>query len=259
VKLHILNLCSRSHRLFVIACLFFLASCSSTTGGEAGDPRDPIEPINRVFWTFTWDYADKYIAKPAAMAYTTYTPSLLRSGLHNMALNLNEPSSIINNILQAKISHAVTSSKRFLLNSSVGLFGFFDPATDFGWTGDQEEFGEVLGLYGVGNGPYFIFPGLGPKSVREELGDYVDEYYWPLAVINFWPNVARKVIVGLEKRAQLADQESLIRESFDHYEFVKNAYFQNMNYKVYDGNPPVEVDETEEARLDAFMDEFDRE
>jgi phospholipid-binding lipoprotein MlaA len=254
VKLHILNLFSRLCRLFVIACIFVLCGCSST---PEEDPRDPIEPINRAFWTFTWDYTDKYITKPASIAYTTYTPLLLRSGLYNMALNLNEPSSIINNILQAKISNAVTSTKRFLLNSTIGLFGFFDPASDFGWTGEQEEFGEVLGLYGLENGPYFIVPGLGPTSVREEFGDYVDKYYWPLAVINFWPNVARSAILGLEQRAALADQETLIRESFDNYEFVKNAYFQNMNYKIYDGNPPVEVDETEEARLDAFMDEFD--
>ena len=97
---------------------------------------------------------------------------------------------------------------------------------------------------------------MGPTSVREEVGDYVDRYYWPLAIIDFWPNVFRAGVLALEQRAVLADQEQLINDSVDSYEFVKNAYFQNMKYKVYDGNPPIEIDESEEE-LEAFMDEFD--
>ena len=259
VKLPFFHFSSRLYRFFLIVCFLAISGCSSTPVAKGGDPRDPIEPINRVFWNFTWDYTDKYISKPAAIAYTTHTPVLLRSGLYNMANNLNEPSSIINNLFQAKFSNAAKSTGRFLLNSTIGLFGFFDPASDFGWVGEQEEFGEVLGTYGVGDGYYFVVPGIGPTSVREEVGDYVDKYYWPLAVIDLWPNLARWAILGLEKRAAVVDQDPLIQESFDSYEFVKNAYFQNMNYKLYDGNPPVEVNKAEEAAIDAFMDEFDNE
>ena len=259
VKFSVPSLLSRYNPILIIIATLILSGCSSTPNSDGGDKRDPIEPINRAFWTFTWDYTDKYISKPASIAYTTYTPVFLRSGLYNMALNLNEPSSIINNLLQAKFENAAKSTGRFVLNSTIGLFGFFDPASDFGWTGDQEEFGEVLGTYGVGDGPYIVVPGIGPSSVREEVGDYVDKYYWPLAVIDFWPNLARWAIIGLEQRAALADQEPLIRESLDDYEFVKNAYFQNMNYRLYDGHPPVVIDEEEEVELDAFMDEFDDE
>ena len=226
---------------------------------EGNDPRDPIEPINRAFWSFTWDYADKYVARPASVAYTEYTPTFIRTGLYNMALNLNEPSSTINNLLQAKFGAAAQSTGRFLLNSTIGLLGFYDPARDFGWTGDQEEFGEVLGAYGISDGPYFVIPGIGPTSVREEVGDYIDKLYWPLLVLDFWPNLARWSILGLEQRAALTDQEALIRDSVDQYEFVKNAYFQNMNYRLYDGNPPIFINEDEEAELDAFMDEIDDE
>ena len=246
----------------LVLLVVLVSGCSSSPQSEnhgSGDSRDPIEPINRAFWTITWDYTDKYISKPASMAYTKYTPVFLRSGLYNMALNLNEPSSIINNLLQAKFTNAAKSTGRFLLNSTIGLLGFYDPASDFGWTGDQEEFGEVLGTYGVGDGPFLVIPGIGPSSVREEVGDYVDKYYWPLAVIDFWPNLARWTILGLEQRAALADQEPLINDALDDYEFVKNAYFQNMNYRLYDGHPPVVIDEDEEAELDAFMDEFDDE
>ncbi len=245
--------------VFILCFSLFISACSSTgqTEHKESDPKDPLEFINRPFWTFTWDYADKYVLKPTSQAYVNNVPSELREGLYNMALNLNEPSSAINNVLQGKFSDAGRSAGRFVLNSTIGLFGFFDPASDFEWSGTQEEFGEVLGSYGVPDGPYLVVPVLGPSSVREEVGDYVDKYYWPLAVIDFWPNVARNLVIGLEKRAQLADQEKLIEESVDPYIFVKNAYFQNMRYKVYDGNPPIVIDEEAEAEIDAYLDELD--
>jgi len=246
-------------RVVFIFSFFILSGCSSTQAIDESlsDPRDPIEVINSPFWTFTWDYADKYVAKPASELYTTYTPPFLRTGLYNMALNLNEPSSIINSLLQLKLTDAAKSTGRFVLNSTIGLLGFYDPARDFGWSGEQEEFGEVLGTYGVGDGPYIVIPGLGPSSVREEVGDYVDGLYWPLVVIDFWPNLVRLGILGLEKRASIRDQEQLLLESTDPYEFIKNAYFQNMNYRLYDGNPPVVIDEDEEAEIDALLEEFD--
>lgn len=240
--------------------LVAITACSSTKAVDqqsANTHHDPLESINRPFWTFTWDYADKYAFKPAAQGYVKYVPSEIRTGLHNMALNLNEPSAIINNLLQGKFTSAAKSTGRFVLNSTIGLLGIFDPASDFGWAREQEEFGEVLGKYGVGDGPYLVVPALGPSSVREEVGDYVDRYYWPLAIIDFWPNIVRSAIIGLEARAALVDQEQLIRESIDSYEFVKNAYFQNMRYKVYDGNPPIVINAEDEADLEAFLDEFD--
>jgi len=254
-------------RLILFVSILCISGCSTTPEQQnqaeitdsdyVSDPRDPLESINRPFWTFTWDYVDKYIAKPASDVYTTYTPPFLRTGLYNMALNLNEPASIINNVLQLKFSDAAKNTGRFVLNSTIGLFGFYDPASDFNWSGEQEEFGEVLGSYGIGDGPYIVIPGLGPSSVREEVGDYVDGLYWPMVVIDFWPNMARLGILALEKRAAVRDQEQLIVESEDAYEFIKNAYFQNMNYRLYDGNPPIIIDEAEEAEIDALLDDFD--
>lgn len=245
-------------RTLSIVAIITLSGCSSIPS-EDKDPKDPLEPINRASWTFTWDYADKYVLKPVTSSYVEYTPTFLRTGLHNMALNLNEPSSFINNLLQGKFTDAGRSAGRFVLNSTIGLFGFFDPASDFEWSGTQEEFGEVLGVYGVPDGPYLVVPGLGPSSVREEVGDFVDRYYWPLAVIDFWPNLVRSAVLGIEARAALTEQEQLIYEAVDPYEFVKNVYFQNMTYKVYDGNPPIVIDEDEEDELDAYLDELDGE
>ena len=235
-----------------------LVGCSSLPSNESDttSSNDPLESINRPFWTFTWEYADKHVFKPASQAYTENVNEDVRLGLFNMAMNLNEPSSVINHLLQGKFSDAAKTAGRFLLNSTIGLFGIFDPASDFGWARSQEEFGEVLGTYGVSDGPYLVVPALGPSSVREEVGDYVDKLYWPLAIIDFWPNLLRVGVIGLEQRAALADQEQLINDSLDSYEFVKNAYFQNMKFKVYDGNPPIELDDSEED-LEAFMDEFE--
>jgi len=239
----------------IFASLFlflFLTGCASTASNEHSDP---LEAINRPIWTFNWDYLDKYVAKPASKAYVKYTPTMLRSGLYNIAKNLEEPSTVINDLLQLKFTDAAQSTGRFVLNSTVGLLGFFDPASDFGWLRKNEEFGEVLGVYGVSDGAYIMLPALGPSSVRDLTGVYVDQLYWPMAIIDFWPNVLRLTIKGLEKRAQLGDQESLIDESLDSYTFVKNAYFQNMRYKVYDGNPPVEENTQEDDDLESFMDE----
>jgi len=244
--------------LFILVLVILVSGCSSTSAiNDDSDPKDPLESINRPLWTFTWDYADKYVAKPASTAYVEYVPTDLRSGVYNMAMNLNEPSAIINNLLQAKFTDAAKSAGRFLLNSTIGLLGYFDPASDFGWSRKQEEFGEVLGVYGVGDGPFLMVPGLGPSSVREEVGDYVDKFYWPLAAIDFWPNIARVAVLGLEQRAALSQQEKLIEDSIDSYQFIKTAYFQNLRFKVYDGNPPIEIDESDEEDLEAYLDEID--
>jgi phospholipid-binding lipoprotein MlaA len=243
-----------------MACLasaLLLSGCSSTNNAQHSDNQDPLESINRPMWTFTWDYADKYVLKPASSAYVEYMDPNVRAGIYNVALNLNEPSAIINNLLQGKFNDAAKSTGRFVLNSTIGVLGIFDVASDFGWLRKQDEFGEVLGYYGVGDGPYLVIPGMGPTSVRAEVGDYIDHYYWPLGIIDFWPNVLRMGIVALEKRAELVDQEQLIADSFDSYEFVKNAYFQNMRYKVYDGNPPLEEVEEFDEDLEEYMDEFD--
>jgi phospholipid-binding lipoprotein MlaA len=248
----------QSKKVITILLVLFITACSSTPSTDddsTSDSNDPLESINRPLWTFTWDYADKYVLKPASETYVEYMPTEVRTGLYNVALNLNEPSTIINNLLQGKFSEAGKSTGRFLLNSTIGLFGFFDPASDFNWMRNQEEFGEVLGTYGVGDGPYLMV--LGPSSVREEVGDYVDSYYWPLAIIDFWPNLFRQTVLGLEVRAALSEQEQLINDSIDPYEFVKNAYFQNMEYKVYDGNPPIVIDNEDEDEIDSFLDELD--
>ena len=109
--------------ILTLTLSLFLTACSTTPSSEqtVSDPKDPLEAINRPFWTFTWDYADKYVFRPASQGYVEYMPTDLRTGVLNMALNLNEPSTIINHLLQAKFTDAVKSTGRFVLNSTVAF------------------------------------------------------------------------------------------------------------------------------------------
>ena len=119
---------NKAKKVIVIVMVSLISACSSTPSADesTSDSKDPLESINRPFWTFTWDYADKYVLKPTSQAYVEYMPTGIRTGLHNAALNLNEPSAVINSLLQGKFSEAGKSTGRFLLNSTIGLFGFFD-------------------------------------------------------------------------------------------------------------------------------------
>lgn len=242
--------------LLSLFTITLLSACTTIPENTEPDERDPFESVNRTMWTFNWEYADKYVLKPVSEAYVEYVPTPLRSGVYNAALNLNEPFTVVNNLLQLKFVDAAKSSGRFVLNSTVGLLGWFDVARHAGLEREEEEFGEVLGNYGVGDGPFLMLPVLGPTSARDEVGDFVDKYYWPLAIIDFWPNVARSLVIGLETRGSLSEQESLLESSEDPYEFVKNAYFQNIEYRVYDGNPPIIINEDEEDELDDLLEEF---
>ena len=245
---------------FVLAFSILSVGCSSTPEQQeapAAEINDPLESINRPLWVFTWEYADKYVTRPVTNAYVAIMPMFMREGLLNMAENLNEPSSMINNLLQGKFKAAGNDAGRFIINSTVGLLGFYDPASDFELEQSQEEFGEVLATYGVGDGAYLMIPVLGPSSVREEVGDFIDNSYFPIGDLAFWPGIFRRAIIGLEARADFGEREQIIDNSVDSYQFVKTSYYQNMLFRVYDGNPPVFVDEDEEAELDDYLESLD--
>ena len=254
-------LLKRSYTLFFVALISLTSvGCSSVPDKTAQPPAeisDPLESINRPLWVFTWEYADKYVTRPVTDAYVAIMPMFLREGLLNMAENLNEPSSMINNLLQGKFKNAGSDAGRFVLNSTIGLLGFDDPASDFELEQNQEEFGEVLGTYGVSDGPYLMIPVLGPSSVREEVGDFIDHSYFPIDALAFWPGIFRRAIIGLETRADFGEREQIIDNSVDSYQFVKTSYYQNMLYRVYDGNPPVVVNDEEEEELDDYLDMLD--
>jgi len=247
--------------LFLV--LLTLGGCASShktdeQAQEYNDPKDPFESVNRTFWDFNYDILDNYVLRPVTVVYVDYTPQFARTGLYNMALNLEEPSNSVNNLLQGKLDGMLISVGRFLLNSTVGLLGTIDVASELGLVRKEEEFGETLGKWGVGTGPYLMLPALGPNDIRSGVGDIVDTSYSPLDALNFYFAAFRTGIKVLESRAAVMSQEQQLEQSVDPYSFVKNAYFQNLEFKVKDGK--VEQTQEEEALdddIDAYLNDLE--
>lgn len=216
------------------------------------DNVDPFEPINRVVWDFNYEILDRFLVRPVTVAYVTVTPQFVRSGLLNAAENLSEPASAVNNLLQGKAVESLTSVGRFLVNSTVGIVGVFDVATKMGLENKEEDFGEVLGVWGVGTGPYLMLPALGPSDFRSLTGRVVDNVYWPTTVINDPYVIAANVVKIVEVRASLLAQEETLNRSLDRYLFVRDAYFQRLAFKVSDGNGNVQSEEELEEENDDF-------
>ena len=244
--------------LVLLAVLLTLIGCASQQTvteppPQYTDPKDPLESLNRTMWDFNYAILDKYILRPTTVAYADYMPQIARTGLLNMAENLEEPSNSLNNLLQWKLDGTFISLGRFLLNSSVGLLGLIDVADEIGLDPEEEGFGEVLGKWGLNTGPYLMVPALGPSDVRSSVGDFVDTSYLPIDGLNFYLGFLRVGIKALEGRASVIQQEQQLNDSFDPYALVKSAYFQNLEFKVKDGK--VEKSE-EEASLEDDMDAF---
>jgi phospholipid-binding lipoprotein MlaA len=217
------------------------------------DPKDPLESFNRIMWDFNYEVLDEYVLRPTTVVYVNYMPQIARTGLLNMAENLEEPSNSLNNLLQWKLDGTFISLGRFLLNSSVGLLGIIDVASEVGLEPKEEEFGEVLGKWGLNTGPYLMIPARGPSDVRSSIGDMVDTSYSPLDGLNFYFKFLRVGIKALENRASVIQQEQQLNSSSDPYAFVKSAYFQNLEFKVKDG---VVEKSKEEAALEDDIEAF---
>ena len=208
---------------------------AQNTEANISDPRDPFESVNREIWDFNWDIVDAYFIRPVTVGYTTVTPQFARTGLLNAANNLEEPANFINNMLQGDFDEGMDSLARFLINSTVGLLGTIDVAGKIGVERQRENFGEVLAVWGVETGPFLMLPGLGPSDPRSFTGQVADGYYYPMTVLSAPFSIASFAVSLLEGRAALMDQEQQLEQSFDQYSFVKNAYFQNLKFRVTDG------------------------
>ncbi len=220
------------------------------------DPRDPLERINRPLWDFNYDVLDKYLLRPATVGYMTVVPKPARKGLVNVVENLGEPASFLNGLLQGKPGQAAVSAGRFLVNSTVGVFGLFDVATQIGLAEADEDFNQTLAVWGVGDGAFLMVPARGPTTVRGTAGGIVDGLYFPLGLLNTPLTLTRLAIDALDSREQLMGLEQMLADSLDPYAFVKESYFQRQEFKIYDGNPPKPEEEELDDDLLDFLDEF---
>jgi phospholipid-binding lipoprotein MlaA len=229
------------------------AGCATTSG----DPRDPIEPVNRAVFQFN-DTVDRAVFKPVAQGYRAALPSPVRTGVTNFFSNLRDPWNAINQILQGKVEEGATDFMRFVTNTSFGLLGIFDVASEGGMPKHDEDFGQTLGVWGLDTGAYLVLPILGPSSVRDGTGRAVDSFgYLPWQGPDMLDSTHevrwRNGLTGLDfvqTRAGLLDASNVLEEAaLDRYAFVRNAYFQRRRSQVHDGNPPpVRFDDDEETR-----------
>ncbi|MCF4175625.1 MlaA family lipoprotein [Vibrio sp. McD22-P3] len=216
---------------------------------------DPFESFNRAMWAVNYDYLDPYFVRPVSLAYVNYTPDPVRLGVRNFLANLDEPFSAVNNAVMGNGGKALDHFNRFWINSTLGLLGFIDIASAAGIEKrDKKEFGDAIGHYGVGTGPYFMIPGYGPITLREGA-DVVDGLYPPISFLNFWASFGKWALEGMEKRALVVPQEATLEQSPDPYSLTRDIYIQRQNYKaeVVDD----EVDAEEEAYIDDYLEDFE--
>lgn len=246
----------RRSRAVMLALTVLSAALGGCSTAPANDPRDPFESVNRSMWDVNTKL-DKYVLKPTAEVYRDYVPTPVRRSAFSFVSNLDEPVSTVNNGLQGKLKKAGVSFARFLVNSTVGVFGLFDVATEIGLVTDKEDMNQTLGVAGVENGPYLMLPGRGPMTVRDVGGTVADGMVYPATIMSFPQSLLKFGIAALETRIQLFDQDALLDSSLDPYSLVKDAYFQRSEYKVNDGKVTITPEQTEEdENIDAFLEEI---
>jgi phospholipid-binding lipoprotein MlaA len=170
--------------LLTVALLSVLTAGCSTSDPEALAQNDPYEPTNRVVFKVN-KAIDNAVAKPVAKFYNHAVPVPVRDSIHNVLTNLDKPVVFGNDILQGEGTRAGETLERFALNSTLGVAGLFDVATAFGVPDHSEDFGQTLGVWGAGEGPYLVIPFMGPDPPRDLAGDVADIFMDPLTYIKF--------------------------------------------------------------------------
>ena len=218
--------------------MLLLAGCATTNGGG-----DPLEPFNRAMHTFN-DNVDKVAIKPLAQGYQAVMPPPIDRGVTNFFSNLNDVVVAVNDLLQLKFKYAVTDLGRILINSTIGVLGIFDVATKLDLAKNNEDFGQTMGAWGAGQGPYIVLPILGPSTLRDTVGLIPDIFLDPVRQVSgAAPRNSLVALRAVDKRADLLQSSRLVeRAALDPYEFVRDAYLQRRRYLIHDGNPPMDMD-----------------
>ena len=220
----------------IIITAVALTGCASN---RANNPADPLEPINRGIYKFN-DTVDKAVIKPVARGYKAAIPSVGRIMVSNFFSNLDDIDVTANDLLQFKLVQGFSDGTRFVVNSTLGVFGLIDVASAGGLKKHDEDFGQTMGKWGIGNGPYLVLPILGPSTLRDTIGLYGDGYATPMYQMkNMRARNQAYMLRGINRRSELLDQEKILNEAMiDPYEFMRDAYLLRRKSQVYDGNPP---------------------
>jgi len=218
-----------------------MTGCATTQQNERVAKIDPFEPMNRAVFSFN-EVTDDYLIKPIAEAYRFVLPEFARTGVTNFFGNINDVLIGANNLLQGKPAEAANDIGRFFINSTIGILGLFDVATDMGLDKNKEDFGQTLGVWGVPDGPYVVLPLFGASNVRDAVGFVVDietDFILNSDKLNKDQKISSTVLRIVNLRANLLDSGQLLDDAaFDKYSFVRDGYLQRRRNQIYDGNPP---------------------
>ncbi len=224
----------------VLLALLCLQGCASLRGP---DPSDPLEPLNRKVTAFN-DVADDLVLRPVAVFYGQVLPTVVRKGISNFFSNQSDVMSVFNSLAQLKLEAASRNAMRVAINTTVGLGGIIDWASEFRIDKHKEDFGQTMAYWGVSSGPYVVLPFFGPSTVRDSAGLWVDtktDVNQQVTDIG-----ARNTLTMLrltDKRERYLSLSDAVKQaSLDPYSFTRDAYLQKRLNDIYDGNPPMTDD-----------------
>ena len=244
--------------IFLLILVLILQGCSSLSTKERAevDPVDPHEDINRVSYDFT-DSVDRMLFEPVADVYAEYVPNAAQRSIGNFYDNLSYPNVVLNAFLQGKVKQGFADSLRFIVNSTVGLFGLFDMATHMGLEKHDEDFGQTLGVWGVDAGTYLFIPILGPSNERDLTGVPVsvvtNVLFYAGYVVGASVFAPLTILGAVDKRARMSGPMRIRDQAaLDPYLFVREASLQQREFLIYDGNPPLDLYEDEAFQDNPF-------
>lgn len=227
--------------------LMLLNSCASIPN-EQKEPGDPFVSYNRAVHQFNSKF-DKTIFQPIARGYREITPAPVDRGITNFFSNLRDVTSAANNLLQLKLSRSASDVGRVVVNSTVGILGLVDVASKLDLPNYKEDFGQTLGHWGVGPGPYLVMPIWGPSNLRDAISMVPDGYAQPIAYIeDNKTRIGLVTLYSIDTRADLLEASKTFEEAaLDSYIFTRDAYLQKRRSDIYDGDPPSLEEDNETA------------
>ena len=216
--------------IWALALALMAAGCATRAEDGHVLVSDPFENVNRFFFDLN-QRLDRNAGRPAATAYRETVPGSVRVSLHNVLDNLGGPVTVANSLLQARLESAGIAAGRFLVNTTVGVAGIFDVATDWGMPSRPRDFGETMGTYGVPPGPYLVLPFRGSTDVRDFAGNYIDGYVSPLRYVRYegrnYVGLVKSTLGSINNRSNnLVTYRDIERASVDYYATMRTWYME---------------------------------
>tara|TARA_Y100001970_G_scaffold163060_1_gene199327 strand:+ start:2203 stop:2931 length:729 start_codon:yes stop_codon:yes gene_type:complete len=237
-------------RIFLLPLFILVCGCSYE-GALAPDDADPYERSNRGIFEFN-EKLDKAVLEPVADTYDAVIPEPAQSGFINLINNAEYPITIVNLLLQGRPVESFESLLKFSINSTIGFFGIFDPATKIGLKSYDEDFGQTLGIWGFGEGSYWMTPLLGPYTSRHSAGDIIDNLFNPISYIdNGFSRYGLKALDIIQDRSDLSGLEDELYGSYDPYQYLRDSYLDNRKYKLKNGQTE-EMEEFDDISFEGF-------